>query len=486
MREISFSTQGSTTYLVLKLDQGEQLDRLAMGMMTNNTIPGLLPISPRRVNRDSYLYYGVSAMTPLHAAYVSLANDKRLLLFLRSFCRLVRECEEYLMDADKLMLEPEFVYVQQSTGEIAVAYLPVEDVSTGITPYRFVKCLLEKVVSNLPQDSKLLPLLYRLTISESQFSVSALDEQLAQLQTSGMMQSDPGSTVRKARQVQQEAPVQAVPATAVVIPAPKPSPEPAAQEIPNREPEEKGSGFMNLFGSSKGSKKPEKPAKSSMGSLFGSSKKNEKVSSAPAFGFAVPGSSPEAPPAAAEPEVPAVEAPFGKVSFPSPFQKKGPQEPVKEPPAPKAEPVSQPVQIPVQQPSVPAQPSGGYTYNLDGMDSGAPIATSLMSDGAASGGSTGIWLVRRSSGQRVPVNHNNFHIGRGRDLVDFFVATATPYIGVDHAYVLIQGSQYYIVDNNSRNHTWLNGQMLEPSKPYPIHPGDTLRMADEYFEVTNH
>lgn len=42
---------------------------------------------------------------------------------------------------------------------------------------------------------------------------------------------------------------------------------------------------------------------------------------------------------------------------------------------------------------------------------------------------------------------------------------------------------YYIVDNNTQNHTYLNERRLEPSKPTLFHAGDTIRMADVVFNV---
>ena len=56
-------------------------------------------------------------------------------------------------------------------------------------------------------------------------------------------------------------------------------------------------------------------------------------------------------------------------------------------------------------------------------------------------------------------------------------------LGNDHAYILIENGSYYIVDNNTQNHTYLNEQRLEPSKPTQFHAGDTIRMADIVFSV---
>lgn len=493
MREMSFNTQGSTTYLVLKLESDDQLDRLALGMITNNKIPGLLSISPRRVNRDAYLYYGISSLTPLTSAYGVLSSDKRLMMFLQSLCRLASECHEYLLDEDGMMLSPEHVYIQLSTCEIQVPYLPVERARSDTSPYQFVRSVVMNVGNRFATDSKLLPVLYRMVLAEDQFSLTALGEQLAQLQIGGAVQTDKGSAAKVNPAVTAEpvcAPQQHVaPQPVPVVQEPVkvnykevPVPAPAA-EIKENVQEEKDSVFKKLFGSSKSAEKPtkalkapkpakEKPAKSGLG-----------------FEFAIPNMCGPEQTAQEVPAVPApqpepVKASSMKKQFSNPFQKS---------PAPAAEAWEAPGQVstpaPVQQ-SVPQQNSrqpqgGGYTYNLDGMDSGAPLATSPLMDMGGVNGVPALWLVRRSTSQRVQITHSNFHIGRGQELVDFYVSTSTPYIGVDHAYILIQGNEFYFVDNNSKNHSWLNGTMLEGSRPYPIHAGDHLRLADEYFDVVS-
>ena len=57
------------------------------------------------------------------------------------------------------------------------------------------------------------------------------------------------------------------------------------------------------------------------------------------------------------------------------------------------------------------------------------------------------------------------------------------YVGSEHAYFLCREDGVYLVDNNSMNHTWLNGQMLPANQPQPVKPGDVIKMADEELDV---
>ena len=39
------------------------------------------------------------------------------------------------------------------------------------------------------------------------------------------------------------------------------------------------------------------------------------------------------------------------------------------------------------------------------------------------------------------------------------------------------------MDNNSMNHTWLNGELLVSNQPYAVKAGDVIKMADEEFDL---
>ena len=112
-------------------------------------------------------------------------------------------------------------------------------------------------------------------------------------------------------------------------------------------------------------------------------------------------------------------------------------------------------------PQPPVQQAGGHTVVL-AAGNGGTARTTLMEAGS-SGGVGELYLVQKATNQYIHVTHTNFHIGRAEDVVDYTVHTQNCYLGNDHAYILIENGNYYIVDNNTQNHTYLNEQRLEPS-----------------------
>lgn len=51
-----------------------------------------------------------------------------------------------------------------------------------------------------------------------------------------------------------------------------------------------------------------------------------------------------------------------------------------------------------------------------------------------------------------------------------------------HANFITRDGEYFVVDTNSTNHTFVNGQMTQSNSEVKISPGDTIRLGNEDFE----
>ena len=91
------------------------------------------------------------------------------------------------------------------------------------------------------------------------------------------------------------------------------------------------------------------------------------------------------------------------------------------------------------------------------------------------------YLIRGKNNERIPVNKPVFRIGKEKSYVDYFIGDNTT-ISRSHANIICREDKYYIVDTNSTNHTYLNGNLLQPNSEYEIINGCKLRLANEDFE----
>ena len=92
-------------------------------------------------------------------------------------------------------------------------------------------------------------------------------------------------------------------------------------------------------------------------------------------------------------------------------------------------------------------------------------------------------LTRVRDGGSFAINQPQFRIGRDPATVDYIVSDNTA-VGRHHADILEHDGGCFVVDQNSTNHTYLNGQELAPGMEYPLHDGDELTLGDEVFRVS--
>lgn len=88
-------------------------------------------------------------------------------------------------------------------------------------------------------------------------------------------------------------------------------------------------------------------------------------------------------------------------------------------------------------------------------------------------------LVRLSTNETVVIDKPYFTIGRSEDK-DLNIAD-NKYIGHSHCHIVYRDGQFYVVDENSKNRTYIDGVMLEAETEYPICDGQTLKLANEQF-----
>lgn len=91
------------------------------------------------------------------------------------------------------------------------------------------------------------------------------------------------------------------------------------------------------------------------------------------------------------------------------------------------------------------------------------------------------YLIRKRTNQKIDISKDIFRIGKEQSYVDFFVNDNTA-ISRSHADIVKRGDEYFIIDNNSLNHTYVNGEQIQSQVPTLLKDFDTVTLADEFFE----
>ena len=199
---------------------------------------------------------------------------------------------------------------------------------------------------------------------------------------------------------------------------------------------------------------------------------------------------PQAPaPEAPKPEMPKPEMP--KPQAPAPEAPK-PEMPKPEMPKPQMPPMGQRPAMggqPVMGQPVP--PMGGQRPPMGQPMMGQPMVGQMprpqapqMQNGNLMGQLGGArpipHFVRKSTGEIINITKPEFIIGKSKTKADYAIENNSA-ISREHCIVIQRDGVNYIKDNNSTNHTYVNGVELQPGKEVLLKHKTEVRLGDEEF-----
>ena len=138
-----------------------------------------------------------------------------------------------------------------------------------------------------------------------------------------------------------------------------------------------------------------------------------------------------------------------------------------------------PIGAPPAQPGSPAFPAGGQQVQTPGAV-GNFDATVPLDQGQPARQITP-YLFRKRSGEKIPVTKPIFRIGRDVNYNDYPI-TDNIYVSHGHCHIISRDGEYYIVDDNSKNHTSVDGTKIPPEQEVKLTHGCEFIIANEKFE----
>lgn len=503
MNNLFLETLGTNTFVEYRIEADDELDTMSLGMLTNNNIPGLASASFAQMDLDRFIKYNVSAKVSVKQLFSGPVNKKRLLGVFSGILDAMIAAEDYMLDPSSLVLDLDYIFSDVSTCETVMICLPL--LRTEVAPpdlglffknivfttqfdqtencdhvAQILNYLNSNPILSLPDFKQLLDKLADANNSKKTVAKSTTEQthvaqttntakavvgaqpvvpsgnaessSVGREQTSHTLKNESVQATVNAGQKQVQ-PVQADVAAspdAVQTEAQKPMSMFYLLQHYNKE-------NAAAYKAQKAAKKGKKPNGTAQTKTSG---QQAKPATQAGVGYAVPG----AVTSYAVPNQPQTAAPVQPgVSQP---EKKGVQ------PVVKAEPVSPP-----QQHRQTTQPANfGETTVLGGSIGETTVLGASMEPTKADP-----HLIRSKNNEKIPLNKPVFRIGKERSYVDYFISDNTA-ISRGHANIVDHNGEFYIVDTNSTNHTYVNGAMIQSGVETKLSHGDKVRLANEDFE----
>lgn len=507
MNHFSITSEGSKTFLVYSVQQDDEIDSVQLSMLTANSIEGLVPIQFRQHNLQKSFYYDITSKIALSKVFSGVVNRNRLLGAFSCVAKVLASVDDYMLDRSSILLNQDMVYFDITTNEAALICLPLSNVCETQTPETFFKEIMFKTqfdqsencdyvaaiinhlnarpVLNIDEFSQMLRNLVKQSVlTKSTVGCDAYVESNAQVvpvaQPIAEQRTSPPASIR---QMPKKKAVD-YPLGEVSIPSPpnalKHEPvkkTPPVENFSHSElPEGEQMSFLYLLAhyskenaakykqQSKKGKQPEKTEKTPKKG------KNKKGSSQPtgSGGFAIPGMDDDE-------SVASVRVNEGRQY---------------------AEPAHEASILldPASAPGISLAPatdnhSFASAHSIERMNFGDTLY--FGSDNEDSGTmilgmeseavQLNPHLVRMKNNERILLNKSEFRIGRDQDFNDYSLSD-NRYVGGSHCCVYTRNGEYFIQDNNTKNHTYVDGRPIPPGQDVKLSHGQKVMLANEEFE----
>lgn len=111
------------------------------------------------------------------------------------------------------------------------------------------------------------------------------------------------------------------------------------------------------------------------------------------------------------------------------------------------------------------------------MDRKSPIGEDIVKE---DNGSENARLVYIKNNDVILLNKNHFRLGRKKDTVDYCIQGNNT-VGRNHAEIIKNEMGYCIIDNDSKNHTYINGKGIVSGVPVVLKHEDRVTLSNEEF-----
>lgn len=479
----AYENQGTNTYLVYTVSPDDIIDRTSRGMLTNNKIPGVANTLFTQMDMTKYIKFNVSAHIPASQFLAGTVSKRSVLGVFKGISNALLSAEEYMIEQGSMLLDMEYIFVDVSTLDTLMICLPLEFQTPGNELGAFFKRILTSTQLDPSENSDYVIKILNYLNSTPQFSIKAFLELLDTVNQSGaaaasaIQENKP--KVQQGAQLQVQPTVQSQEKTETRSHGqPRVQEQPAVPSVkheslqfgPNYNPlEDRKSRSSVIIPTSTAADTQSAAEKGKGFSLFsfrsGKEKKENKVQNSKQTAKEAADSQPLTPRMAFE--VP------GQLSPVSAQRTSSQQAAVRETAAKEnsadagrihtAQTVGKPINY-------------GETTIL-----GSGIGETTILDRSVETGYLNPYLIRIRTNEKIMVDKLVFKIGREKSYADYHIGDNTA-VSRSHASIVNHNGEFYVIDTNSKFHTFVNGGIIPSNVEIKLSHGTKIRFANEEFE----
>lgn len=540
MKEFKYENQGASSFLVYQLKEEDVLDNISLNMLTSNKAKGLASTNYMQMDTQRFIRYTITGKITANQFFARPVTKQSFMGIFKGITEAMVSAEEYMLDPACILLDLNQIYTDVSTGETECICLPVENEKEQKDQREFLKSVMFQAQFENPEEGSYVTRILNYLNSIPVFSSLDFLNLLTEMEREG--KKDRTALAPAAKESLQQGVAEfgnAVANSSVggaaasffeqssLSQAGALKQENAVEEVipdipvPDDIPKEERISLFYLLQHYNNNRAKEymaqqkqlKARKEALKKIELAKKGGKKKSAA---SFNLPGGKAKTASAAPKAKKPA----SGGFSFQVPGKESGKDKPGEDlsgikslPNAPVnsqgnfagnpkvSAPVGAGMNIPKSNPSVakgtlqPAKPSPLFSNQQEAVGNGGRNfgdttvlhsgfrgeETSVLNYTKAPDTPKQPYLLRIKNGERIPITGNIFRLGKEEKFVDYVIHDNEA-ISRSHANIISRNGQYFLQDNNSTNHSFLNGQQCVSNVELPLQDKASIRLGNEEFQ----
>ncbi|WP_315375406.1 DUF6382 domain-containing protein [Oribacterium sinus] len=540
MKEFKYENQGASSFLVYQLKEEDVLDNISLNMLTSNKAKGLASTNYMQMDTQRFIRYTITGKITANQFFARPVTKQSFMGIFKGITEAMVSAEEYMLDPACILLDLNQIYTDVSTGETECICLPVENEKEQKDQREFLKSVMFQAQFENPEEGSYVTRILNYLNSIPVFSSLDFLNLLTEMEREGRKDRTPLAPAAKESLQQGVAEIGNAVANSSVggatasffeqsslSPAGVLKQENAVEEaipdipVPDDIPKEERISLFYLLQHYNNNRAKEymaqqkqlKARKEALKKIELAKKGGKKKSAA---SLNLPGGKAKTASAAPKAKKPS----SGGFSFQVPGKESGKDKPGEDLPGIKSLPnapvnsqgnftgnpkVSAPVgsgmNIPKSNPSAakgtlqPAKPSPLFSNQQEAVGNGGRNfgdttvlhsgfrgeETSVLNYTKAPDTPKQPYLLRIKNGERIPITGSIFRLGKEEKFVDYVIHDNEA-ISRSHANIISRNGQYFLQDNNSTNHSFLNGQQCVSNVELPLQDKASIRLGNEEFQ----
>lgn len=540
MKEFKYENQGASSFLVYQLKEEDVLDNISLNMLTSNKAKGLASTNYMQMDTQRFIRYTITGKITANQFFARPVTKQSFMGIFKGITEAMVSAEEYMLDPACILLDLNQIYTDVSTGETECICLPVENEKEQKDQREFLKSVMFQAQFENPEEGSYVTRILNYLNSIPVFSSLDFLNLLTEMEREGKKDRTPLAPAAKESLQQGVAEFGNAVANSSVggaaasffeqsslSPAGALKQENVVEEaipdipVPDDIPKEERISLFYLLQHYNNNRAKEymaqqkqlKARKEALKKIELAKKGGKKKSAA---SLNLPGGKAKTASAAPKAKKPS----SGGFSFQVPGKESGKDKPGEDLPGIKSLPnapinsqgnpagnpkVSAPIgsgmNIPKSNPSAakgtlqPAKPSPLFSNQQEAVGNGGRNfgdttvlhsgfrgeETSVLNYTKAPDTPKQPYLLRIKNGERIPITGNIFRLGKEEKFVDYVIHDNEA-ISRSHANIISRNGQYFLQDNNSTNHSFLNGQQCVSNVELPLQDKASIRLGNEEFQ----